>query len=114
VDGWIARVEGGDARRAGSLPAVTGTTALAAATPSPDRVGTGPVGRGSVPTSRLLREAEKNMVKLQRQRDKIVEALSGIGDHVEMNRLGAELAAAQAALSDAEETWLALAEAAET
>ena len=54
------------------------------------------------------------MVKLQRQRDKIVEALTGINDHVEMNRLGAELAAAQAALSEAEETWLALAEDAET
>jgi hypothetical protein len=64
--------------------------------------------------SRLLREAEKNMVKLQQQRDKIAEVLTGINDHVEMNRLGTEFAAAQAALSDAEETWLALAEDAET
>jgi hypothetical protein len=54
------------------------------------------------------------MVKLQRQRDKIAEALTATHDHVEMNRLGAELAAAQAALSDAEETWLVLAEDAET
>ena len=53
------------------------------------------------------------MVKLQRKRDKMIEALTGVDDHVEMNRLGAELAAAQAALSDAEETWLALAEDAE-
>ena len=53
------------------------------------------------------------MVKLQRQRDKIAETLIGVDDHVEMNRLGAELAAAQAALSDAEEMWLALAEEAE-
>ena len=29
------------------------------------------------------------MVKLQRQRDKIVEELTGVTDHVEMNRLGA-------------------------
>ena len=35
-------------------------------------------------------------------------------DHVEMHRLGVELAAAQAALSEAEETWLTLAEDAET
>ena len=54
------------------------------------------------------------MVKLQRQRDRIVEELTGVTDHVEMNRLGAELAAAQAALSDAEEIWLTLAEDAET
>jgi hypothetical protein len=54
------------------------------------------------------------MVKLQRQRDKIAQTLAGSNDHVEMNRLGAELAAAQAALSHAEETWLALAEDAET
>jgi hypothetical protein len=67
-----------------------------------------------VPKNRLLREAEKNMVKLGRQRDELVKALTGVHDHVEMNRLGAELAAAQAALSDAEETWLALAEDAET
>jgi hypothetical protein len=54
------------------------------------------------------------MVKLQRQRDKIAETLTATDDHVEMNRLGAELAAAQAALNAAEETWLALAEDAET
>jgi hypothetical protein len=54
------------------------------------------------------------MVRLQRQRDKIAETLTGTHDHMEMNRLGAELALAQAALSDAEETWLALAEEAET
>jgi ATP-binding cassette subfamily F protein uup len=111
VSGWIARVEGGDARRAGSLPSTSTATMV---TKTSGRVGTDPGGRGSVPMSRLLREAEKNMVKLQQQRDKIAEVLTGINDHVEMNRLGTEFAAAQAALSDAEETWLALAEDAET
>jgi hypothetical protein len=76
-------------------------------------MGAGSGASGLVPTNRLLREAEKNMVKLQRQRDKVVEELTGARDHVEMNRLGAELAAAQAALSDAEDTWLNLAEEAE-
>jgi ABC transport system ATP-binding/permease protein len=115
VDGWIARVEGGDARRAGWLPAVTATVAAATkSNPTRGRMGTGPSERGSVPANRLLREAEKNMVKLQRQRDKIVATLTDVDDHVEMNRLGAELAATQAALSDAEEIWLALAEDAET
>ena len=54
------------------------------------------------------------MVRLQRQRDKITEVLTGTHDHVELHRLGAELAAAQAALDDAEERWLALAEEAES
>jgi hypothetical protein len=53
------------------------------------------------------------MVRLQRQRDKITEELTGARDHIEMNRLGAELAAAQAALDEAEERWLTLAEEAE-
>jgi hypothetical protein len=35
-------------------------------------------------------------------------------DHVEMRRLGADLVDVQAALTDAEETWLAEAEAAES
>jgi ATP-binding cassette subfamily F protein uup len=117
VSGWIARVEGVDARRAGSLPSSTAlsatvTSEAAATTPTRRRVGAGP--RGSAPTNRLLREAEKNMVRLQRQRDKIAETLTGTHDHVEMNRLGADLDVAQAALGDAEETWLALAEDAET
>jgi ATP-binding cassette subfamily F protein uup len=118
VGGWIAMVDGGDARRAGSLPTATvAATAPAGpsvrATTTPGRASKGSGGRGSVPTNRLLREAEKNVVKTQRQRDKIAETLTGIDDHVELNRLGAELAAAQAALSEAEETWLALAEDAE-
>jgi len=115
VEGWIARMESGDARRAGALPAAP-TTSTGTTVPKKSvrpRTGVGSSARGAVPTNRLLREAEKNMVKLQRQRDKVVEELTGARDHVEMNRLGAELAAAQAALSDAEDTWLNLAEEAE-
>jgi hypothetical protein len=69
--------------------------------------------RGDVALGQLLRQAEKSMVRLQRQRDKITEELTGARDHIEMNRLGAELAAAQAALDEAEERWLTLAEEAE-
>jgi hypothetical protein len=54
------------------------------------------------------------MVRLQRERDKITDMLIGLEDHVEMRRLGGELAAVQAALSEAEDTWLALAEEAES
>jgi len=54
------------------------------------------------------------MARLQRQRDRITEALTGATDHLEMTRLGGELAEAQSALDAAEEQWLALAEAAES
>jgi ABC transport system ATP-binding/permease protein len=115
VEGWIARVDNSDLRRAGALPAqASAPVATTKAKPSPRQAAQRGGGRGSVPTNRLIREAEKNMVKLQRQRDKIAETLTGAHDHVEMNRLGVELAAAQAALSEAEETWLTLAEDAET
>jgi ATP-binding cassette subfamily F protein uup len=106
VAGWVARVEQGDARRAGSLPSRSPRDTPAAPVAKPGAGGSPPMGR-------QLREAEKNMVRLQRQRDRITQALTGAVDHVEMTRLGGELAEAQAALDEAEEQWLALAEAAE-
>ena len=50
------------------------------------------------------------MARAQRQRDRITEALTATADHREITRLGSELATAQAALDQAEEQWLALAE----
>ena len=54
------------------------------------------------------------MVRLQRQKDKVTEMLTGLQDHVELQRLGVELAAVQSALSEAEDAWLALAEEADS
>jgi predicted nucleic acid-binding Zn-ribbon protein len=53
-------------------------------------------------------------VRLQRRRDRVTEALTATTDHQEMSRLGRELGAAQGALDEAEEQWLALAEEAES
>jgi ATP-binding cassette subfamily F protein uup len=111
VTGWIAAVAQGDSRQAGSLPVPRAG--------SDSRSGSAPRGRskatpnGAAPPGRLLREAEKNMARLQRQRDKLLDSLTEVGDHVRMNELGVELAAAQAELHQAEEQWLALAEEAE-
>jgi len=105
VDGWIAQAQTGDVRRAGSLPAP--------AKPA-KAVPTRGTAEGRASAGRRLREAEKTMVRLQGQRDKITDMLIGLEDHVEMRRLGGELAAVQAALSEAEDTWLALAEEAES
>ena len=109
VAGWITRAESGDGPRAGSLPVPAAT-----ATVAPSRAArVHPTASGAAPVGQLLRNAEKNMTRLQRQRDKINESLAGVQDHVELTRLGLELRAAQAALEEAEETWLALAEEAE-
>jgi predicted nucleic acid-binding Zn-ribbon protein len=67
-----------------------------------------------VPLGRRLREAEKEMTRLQRQRDRINEALTATADHREMTLLGAELGAAQTALDQAEDTWLSLVEESES
>jgi hypothetical protein len=49
------------------------------------------------------------MLRLERQRDQVREALTATVDYVELTRLGNELHALQAALDAAEEAWLALA-----
>jgi ABC transport system ATP-binding/permease protein len=107
VGAWVKRVERGDVRPDGPTP------------PAPDPptrtpAATGSVGDGSVPIGRRLRESEKRMARLQRQRAKITEALTSTVDHQELNRLGGELAANQSELDQAEEQWLALAEEAES
>jgi predicted nucleic acid-binding Zn-ribbon protein len=58
---------------------------------------------------RRAREAEKEILRLERQRDRVRDALTATVDYVELTRLGSELHAAQAALDAAEEAWLALA-----
>jgi ABC transport system ATP-binding/permease protein len=104
VSGWITRVEKGDVRKAGLL------VAPPAATPPKKPALTRPSTNGAANVQRLLREAEKDVFKRQRQRDKITEALASTTDHVELRRLGVELRTAQAELTQAEENWLSLAE----
>ena len=60
-----------------------------------------------------LRQVEKDLARLARRRDELVEAMRGLVDHVELARVGSDLAAAQASLDEAEERWIALAELAE-
>ena len=56
-----------------------------------------------------VRDAEKEMLRLERRRDQVRQALTATVDYVELTRLGDELHAVQAALDAAEESWLALA-----
>jgi ATP-binding cassette subfamily F protein uup len=108
VDGWIAQVNRVD-RSPGDTPAPSST---GRATPRPNQPrndGNPPPGLG-----RLLREAEKNLTRLERQREKILEALASTVEYTALTSLGDDLAAVQAEVSQAEDAWLALAEAAES
>jgi len=63
---------------------------------------------------RELNEAQRTLEKATAARDRIAADLEGaIGDHGRLHELGRDLAAAQAAVDEAEERWLALAEEAE-
>jgi ABC transport system ATP-binding/permease protein len=110
VSGWMARVQGAEPRRPGMGRSPSASPGRATAT----RTRPGVTADNRLPIRRLLREAEKNVAQLTRRRDGIVASLTAGSDHVEMTRLGGELAVAQDALDKAEEAWLALAEEAES
>jgi ATP-binding cassette subfamily F protein uup len=123
ADGTVAGVPGGleawVARAADTGPRPAGPPAApAAATPPPSARPPNPApatggGEGAGPLGRRLRDAEKEMARLQRRRDAVTRSLTGEVGHQEMTRLGAELAEAQRDLDQAEERWLSLAEEAE-
>src|ERR1035437_8574249 len=104
VDAWLAQVESaaGAGSRRSSPPAPVSA-------PTRQGVGSGP-GRAVNPVNRRLREMEKEVARLHRCKDKLVEALAGAVGHAEMAQVGSDLAEAQASLDDAEEQWLTLAE----
>ncbi len=56
-----------------------------------------------------MRDTERLMARLETERDRLEAALSETTAHVELGRIGAELAGVQASLHEAEEAWLALA-----
>jgi ATP-binding cassette subfamily F protein uup len=87
IDAWIAR----------SL----GSTA-------PPRGGGGPEASRVVPKGRAIRDAEKEMSRLERKKSSLTEKLLASSDHEEQSRLGGELKATQRELSVAEEHWLTL------
>lgn len=61
-------------------------------------------------SGRLLRDAEKEMTRLERRRATLHEQLLAARDHDELTKLGDELGAVQSQLHLAEEVWLALLE----
>jgi ATP-binding cassette subfamily F protein uup len=95
-DGHIADVPGGiDAWIARALSGAT------PASPSGDAV-------DSVPRGRQLRDAEKDVTRLERRKVTLTKKLLDTADHTEQTRLGSELADVQRSLLHAEEHWLSL------
>jgi ATP-binding cassette subfamily F protein uup len=82
--------------------------------PGPARNRAPGAGRSATSIGFELRRIDKEMARLTRDRDRLVEAMAATTDHQELGRIGGELAAVQARLEEAEESWLALAEEAET
>ncbi len=109
VAGWVARQENGKVTRT-ALPPARASTTPAKPQPAPEhRSRSRAASAETAAIGRRLREAEKDMLRLERQRDQVRQAVTATVDYMEMTRLGHELHAAQAALDAAEETWLALA-----
>jgi ATP-binding cassette subfamily F protein uup len=86
IDAWIARALGGVTSRA-----------------SPD--GDDP---GTIPRGRQLRDAEKDVTRLERRKVSLTKKLLETTDHAEQTRLGSELGDVQRSLHHAEELWLSL------
>jgi ATP-binding cassette subfamily F protein uup len=89
-------------------PAASGVTRSAPRDPSPTR--------SPSTLRRLMRDAEKDVARLDRRREKLETELAekaASADHTELRALGDALASVTAELAEAEETWLALGEEAE-
>jgi ATP-binding cassette subfamily F protein uup len=105
ADGTIADVPGGiDAWIARAAGVVT--------SPQANGENEGALGEPATTTSvsrgRLIRDAEKEMSRLDRRRVALTNKIMACADHVEQTRLGAELAVVQQSLDTAEEHWLTL------
>ncbi len=95
-------------KKAGSAPpSGKSKTAATAGDTRPDK----PSGRSSSTVGHLLRQAEKDVAKLTKRKDVLEQKLIDAGtDHEQLAALGAELSTVGAALDEAEEQWMALAE----
>lgn len=86
IDAWIARASG------------VATSKSDAASHS----------SSAVPRGRAIRDAEKEMSRLERKKSNLTEKLLASSDHEKQTRVGEDLASTQRELNAAEERWLTL------
>jgi ATP-binding cassette subfamily F protein uup len=106
VAGWVDRSKNEEVPRTASTRARASTEP---AKPKAEHRSRSRAGSEAGAIGRRVREAEKEMLRLERQRDQVRDALTATVDYLELTRLGNELHAIQAVLDAAEEAWLALA-----
>ncbi|HET6964978.1 MAG TPA: ABC-F family ATP-binding cassette domain-containing protein [Acidimicrobiales bacterium] len=115
---WIAEMTSGGTASSGRRPAASGSVLAAGArtTPPgrPGRADSAPPRRSASTVGFELRRLDKELARLTRDRDRLVEAMSVAADHRDLARIGEELAEVQAQVESAEEQWLTLAEEAES
>jgi len=90
IDAWIERSTNGLSSSPSSSANTTSTSSL--------------------PSGRQIRDAEKDIARLERRRSAITQKILASTDHAEQARLGSELAQLLTELNAAEERWLALVE----
>ncbi len=91
IDGWVLRAQ---------APTPTSSLRVAADAPS-----------SGASRAKQLRDLEKDLTRLERQKAKVLDKLAAATDHVEMTELGRTLAEIQKDLERTEEEWLLLSEA---
>jgi ATP-binding cassette subfamily F protein uup len=101
-----ARSGKGPTRGKGSANAPAGSTTPAGGAPA------SATKRSPSTLNRLMRDAEKEMRKLDKKRSALAEELAGVdgADHVALASVGQELAEVDGRLAETEERWLALGE----
>jgi ABC transport system ATP-binding/permease protein len=104
---WIADISA-PTTRAAARPGLVASAAKPARTAGAP--GEPPHRRSATTVGFELRRLEKEMSRLSRERDRLVESLTAATDHQEMADAGSQLATVQAALEEVEDVWLAVAE----
>lgn len=111
--GWLAASEGTVPKGVpGSPPGGSGGAPRGSSDPAQPAGSRGQAGSRSRSASTIsfrLREIEKSISRLERQRDRLSAEMSLASNHLEMARAGAALAEVQGQLELLEEEWLGLA-----
>jgi ATP-binding cassette subfamily F protein uup len=119
TDRLVACREGRVAAVAGGLGAwIAEATSSASAPLAPRPAGAArakapSTGRSASTVGFELRRLDKELARLTRDRDRLVEAMTATTDHEALARIGRDLAGLQAQVDAAEDRWLELAEEAE-
>src|SRR6185312_16109886 len=105
LQAWVDSIDELAAAKRSTMPGVDGDGAKSSSAKRS--------GPSTSTLNRRIQETEKEIVRLERRRDKLHIDLTSTSDYIELSRLGATLAEVQATLDLKEEEWLELQEALE-